>query len=470
MLLLSLFGGALLALPWQVETPSGPLTSGGTQIVVDPTVQARASESSLASSPSTSEEPEIEIRLSALTVFDVAYELAGHLQKSEAIFQPELEVDFGDRVSLTAVARFRFDGERRLEPTTPRQASVSSASRRHFVADGTELELRELYADWSLGSAFLRVGKQQVVWGQADGLKILDVVNPQTFREFILDEFEDSRIPLWSVNLELRAGAGTLQILWVLDQSYHDLPEPGSTFEITAPFAGLPTGLPLTIEQPLVPDRLIKDSDAGLRYSLFAGGWDVTFNYFYHYQDFPVIRSATTASGLVLKPSYERTHLIGGTLTNSFGDFTLRGEYGLSTDAFFAQRVSDSTGEGVSSSPELSSVVGLDWSGLRDTIISGQLFQSTVVDYTRDLARSRTETNLSFLFRRTFVSDTIETQLLWLRSLSGNGTMMRPRVRIDYSTRVQFEIYADFFAGDPTGVFGQFDARDRAGFIITLSQ
>jgi len=54
--------------------------------------------------------------------------------------------------------------------------------------------------DWLIGNGFaLRLGKQQIVWGETDGLKLLDVMNPQNFREFILDEFEDSRLPLWSV-------------------------------------------------------------------------------------------------------------------------------------------------------------------------------------------------------------------------------------------------------------------------------
>ena len=43
--------------------------------------------------------------------------------------------------------------------------------------------LREAYVDTEVGDWDLRLGKQQVVWGTADGIKLLDIVNPTDFRE-----------------------------------------------------------------------------------------------------------------------------------------------------------------------------------------------------------------------------------------------------------------------------------------------
>ena len=44
--------------------------------------------------------------------------------------------------------------------------------------------LRELYVDTKAGDWDLRIGKQQVVWGTADGIKLLDMINPTDYREF----------------------------------------------------------------------------------------------------------------------------------------------------------------------------------------------------------------------------------------------------------------------------------------------
>ena len=62
--------------------------------------------------------------------------------------------------------------------------------------------LREAYVDAEVNDYSLRVGKQQVVWGTADGMKLLDAINPTDYSEMAQNQMEDSRIPVWMVNAE----------------------------------------------------------------------------------------------------------------------------------------------------------------------------------------------------------------------------------------------------------------------------
>jgi hypothetical protein len=74
--------------------------------------------------------------------------------------------------------------------------------------------LRELYVDTALADWQFRVGKQQVVWGTADGIKLLDIINPTDYREFNQNTFEDSRIPVWMVKAEKNLGdVGSMQFI-----------------------------------------------------------------------------------------------------------------------------------------------------------------------------------------------------------------------------------------------------------------
>jgi len=83
--------------------------------------------------------------------------------------------------------------------------------------------LREFYIDTSIedsaiGSWDFRIGKQQVVWGTADGVKFLDIINPTDWREWGQNTMEDSRIPLWMVTAETSIGDdSSLQLVWVPD-------------------------------------------------------------------------------------------------------------------------------------------------------------------------------------------------------------------------------------------------------------
>jgi len=90
--------------------------------------------------------------------------------------------------------------------------------------------LREVYikGTMSLGEStdlFLKLGRQQVVWGRTDLFRVLDVLNPVDYsRNNIYDELEDIRIPQWMVQAEFRFGGGgpfaerNLQIVWNFDK------------------------------------------------------------------------------------------------------------------------------------------------------------------------------------------------------------------------------------------------------------
>jgi len=69
--------------------------------------------------------------------------------------------------------------------------------------------LREAYVDSQVGDWSLRTGKQQVVWGTADGMKLLDMINPTDYGEMAQNQVEDSRIPVWMVNAETTNEDGT---------------------------------------------------------------------------------------------------------------------------------------------------------------------------------------------------------------------------------------------------------------------
>lgn len=72
---------------------------------------------------------------------------------------------------------------------------------------------------------FLKLGRQQVVWGRTDLFRVLDLVNPVDYsRNNIYDELQDIRIPMWILQGEYRMGPSdslqdrNLQFLWNVDQ------------------------------------------------------------------------------------------------------------------------------------------------------------------------------------------------------------------------------------------------------------
>jgi len=139
--------------------------------------------------------------------------------------------------------------------------------------------LREAYADIEYDDWQLRIGKQQVVWGTADGMKLLDMINPTDYTEMAQNQMEDSRIPVWMINGETDLEDGTsLQV--VLSQPKEnvfaglnrgiDQKVRGNGERITD-WAG--TGVPVNYV-----DNIDKSHDAG-HFTLMRGPSSITGSY-----------------------------------------------------------------------------------------------------------------------------------------------------------------------------------------------
>ncbi len=398
----------------------------------------------------------------------------GELQKWDLIFKPELVLSFSGDLRVTARGRIRLDPVDRLEPGRMRgqRAFRSILSRRLLLGRVTDVELREFYLDAQFGGILLRLGKQQIVWGQADGLRVLDIVDPFDFREFILPQFEDRRIPLWTANIEIPVGTGTLQLLWIPDHTYDEIPAAGAVFAFTSPLV-VPQPDPLfigtaglVVVPPRRPTRFIRDDDYGMRWSAFLGGWDLSLNYLYHYQDQAVAFQRRVETGaLAILPQYRRTHLIGGTFSNAFGSFTLRGEVGYSTRRFFLSR-DPIDADGVVPSGELGYVLGIDYQADADLRLSGQLFQSVLTRRTLATVRRRLESRATFLVEKDFMNDRLTARVLMIRSLNDGDGLTQAQLAYEYRSQVTLRFGLDFFDGTRKGLFGEFRDANRVTFGI----
>jgi hypothetical protein len=110
---------------------------------------------------------------------------------------------------------------------------------------------------------------------------------------------------------------------------------------------------------------------------------------------------------------------------------------------------------------EIGWVLGLDWYGFPETLLSAQLFQSALGHHTGGMQRDALETVVTVLARRQFRHETLTLETIWLHGINDGDGLVRPR--IEYAVRDDLEIWlgADVFYGTQRGVFGEFDSDDR---------
>jgi len=118
------------------------------------------------------------------------YNDSGDLIKSETSVKLFVNGDVGEGSSMHAELLLHND---------------SKAKGSHFKNSDSYTQsefLRELYVDTTAGDWDVRLGKQQVVWGTADGAKLMDIINPTDYREMAQNAMAESRIPVWMLNAE----------------------------------------------------------------------------------------------------------------------------------------------------------------------------------------------------------------------------------------------------------------------------
>ncbi|MGV2871861.1 DUF1302 family protein [Colwellia sp. E150_009] len=379
----------------------------------------------------------------------------------------------GDKFRFYSEYRLRIETIDELEPEQFTETSSSDLSKRMNINDYLEFEVREFFIDGYIDDFFLKLGKQQVVWGQSDGLRVLDVVNPLNYREFILTEFDERRIPLWTLSIETSIGQWQLQTVWVPDQTYDNLPDlrTGATFAFTSPLyvPSTPANQIVNLAEPKASGKIIKDSDVGFRLSTFTNdGWDIGIVYFYHFRDNPVLSRSISNFDVTIEQAYKRSHLIGISASNALGDFILRSEVGYSTNVHYLTDWANSSVD-YRVSPQLAGVLGIDYQGISNVFLSGQVFANHITSFPDDIVRKQTEIQYTLRYEQTFENETWTATIQNIQSINRGDGLLQFSINHQYSSVLILTFGADAFYGNNEGLFGQFKSEDRVHFSLNYS-
>ncbi len=379
------------------------------------------------------------------------------LQMSRSIVDVKGSVKISDNWRATAEVRAHFDPIQRLG-----------------YPPGLWVDPLQVTLDGKIRSVDIRVGLQQIVWGEADGLRVLDVINPLDYREFILEDFLDSRRPLWAARVDAPLGKGSLQLILVPYFAPGRLPGANDEFGLGASFGagliGAATQIPAEVRAlpSSRPAYRLSSSQLGARYRRSVGDWDLTANYFYGWEDIPTsyIKSIEVASGgagprVTLEPRFNRQEVIGVTGTTNYGPVVLRLEAGWNRDKAVPTR-SLTTPGGYLKTGQFSSVIGLDYSPSSWLWVSGQYFLQFSSAPQAALLFPRYNHLASVFLRTNFFREKLRPELFVLTGLNQKQYMIRPRLVRAFGDHFSVAGGADFLGGSTTTAFGYFGSRDRA--------
>jgi len=374
--------------------------------------------------------------------------------------------------------------------------------------------MREFYINYMRGNLVIRVGKQQIAWGQADGLRLCDIINPLDIRREALfrdsDEgYESTRIPLFLIKIDYTFGGKSFGPIW----------EPGIEFvfnpgdirtpqtadnSIWVPHDPDPSTLPPWVRKVTIiddrPDRQMDHNEWGFR--LFGNIWDtrLTFNFWRGYRNYwdgvvPAVKisGANPVTGtLTLTKLYPKGNSYGITATREWYSFRkiFKGQINpiLRMEMLYQDDFLFNTFTGNPLSPNkkdekdiFTYMLGFDWpvwmkflNPEKEIFISGQFFHRHIINYPDNYKLqvgpytdwiAREDMFYSTLLTRTsYFHDFVKPQVLAVVDWTYGTWWLKPKVRFEYGNNWRPEIGAIFvFAGanDYRREFGHWADRDE---------
>ena len=397
-------------------------------------------------------------------------------------------------------------------------------SKGHLNVDDKDWQLlNEAHVTWTPGDFYFRVGKQIVVWGETDGFRLMDQINPQDQRRGFIDvEFENTIIPIWLARAEYRP---PIKSSWLQDFSLQFIFNPNAEFIrnqdiqpgndvggvwapnvlIPGPFPRGEAHLGSTFNDITKPKAFNSDGyEYGFRVKGVISDAILTLSYYYGLDKSPVTQSAplppkievASDGRLIIHPfltgHYPLFRFVGGTfsrdITNLKASFLGGVAPVVRLESFYAFSNTFATNlNRLIKSDEFRASIGVDWklkvpflNAKAYFMISPQFYYRRIIDYpsianisgvrNNEFISGLNENNYitSLMINTSYFHNKLVPSFFWLRDYKSQSEFFRIQLVYDYSNQWHFTVGGLFIDGSKTGEqFQLFENKDQVYFKIS---
>ncbi len=344
----------------------------------------------------------------------------------------------------------------------------------HYRSDSLNLQLRELYLDLFFKNFDLRIGKQQIVWGKADGVFITDVVSPLNLTEFLLPDFDEIRIGITAIKFDYYIGNHTLELIWLPNFTSVQMPKASSIWYAQPDFPIQPIFDWSNSE--IKPS--LENSEIFAKYTAITSAIDIEIMSGYTWDDTPTMHvqkefqvnpqtQKPMLTEINISPKHHRLFLGGGSFSTEIKGIILRGEAAYYNGKYF--QTEDPTAEDALIKKDyLHYVAGLDFN-IGNVKLSTQFIQKYILDYNDLMKENEIENTATFMARYDLLRETLHLELFSYIGLTNKDALIRPKITYDFDNSFSILGGANIFVGDTDGQLGQYQNNSMLYLKIKYS-
>lgn len=372
----------------------------------------------------------------------VGVRIASHLEGSDPFTQQQLFAGVKVEGAFDDV-EFKLDAEFSHDFVYRSQNNFSVAAENELEQD---LLVDDAYIGFEAWDSYWTVGYQTVVWGEADDLRVVDVVNPLYLRDFVLFDVDDYRLSVPMVKMERDIGDdSSLSVLGIWQYRSNHFPPLGAEFGENF-YAG-------------VNETKTGNPEFGIRFNTFRFDTDFSFYGFYGYEDNPVLVPDATGQ---LQPQLSRFSMAGLSSSTPVDNWVIRTEW------LFGR---NNATQDVTLTPvrlnKVQGLLGLDYR-YRDWTATFQITDRRFNGWHDGLLLPESDPTATLSLDREFLSGRLALRLAGTHmSANGGGSLAQGKITYQYSSKLIFNLNLDLLNGSPSNFLGQFKNSDRIWFSVT---
>lgn len=226
-----------------------------------------------------------------------------------------------------------------------------------------EGEIDDFYVHGNLSQNLdVKIGRQVVVWGKSDNIRVTDILNPLDNREPGLVDIRDLRLPVTMTRLDYFSGKWSLSPVVVHEIRFNKNPVFDSDF--------FPGNQPSPHEEE--PGTSLKNQEFGLALNGIFSGWDLSFYSAYVFNDQANLEPTITPGLYILK--HARITMAGMALNIASGNWLFKGETAYLDGFEFSSQPGDDK-------KRADILLGVEYSGFSETTISLEAVNRHIFDY-----------------------------------------------------------------------------------------
>lgn len=348
-------------------------------------------------------------------------------------------------------SRSRVRGEVKLEQGRASLFVSLNATYNALLKEQTSLALREAYLTYTQGNFDVQVGRQIIVWGVADGLRITDCVSPFDYTEFLAQDYDDIRMPVNAIRSKYTWG----NITW--EAVFTPIPEvsllsthPRNPWAIRLPSILLPYTIDFESNKPTTR---LRNMEYGTRLSVTLQGVDFSLCALHSWNKMPAMetRLVDLRQSLQIVGKYHRITLLGADCSLPIGECVLRAEGAY----YIGEAQSAPFGHEVTHRNTLNSLVGLDWYAGNDWNLSIQYSHKYTPGDLNNITAYRHAGLATARVSKELLQNRLKLSTFAYVDIADGGVFNRLAASYALTDQVELTAGYDYFHGDK-GLFSLF--------------